>query len=190
MIPALVYSAIPAVILGRIKLPLARELHDKVLFADAKMNKADWLTAVAAMVGVIGIGLGLWWLDSLAAILISLDITHDGVKNLRTATSDLMDARPTLIDDSANDPLPERVRTEVSSESWVKDVAVRVREEGHVFFADIQVVPAATENLTSRLAGLTQKLMDLDWRLHDVMIMPVDEIQAEVDAPGATRRTE
>jgi divalent metal cation (Fe/Co/Zn/Cd) transporter len=167
MIPALVYSAIPAVILGRIKLPLARELHDKVLFADAKMNKADWLTAVAAMV-----------------------ITHDGVKNLRTATSDLMDARPTLIDDSANDPLPERVRTEVSSESWVKDVAVRVREEGHVFFADVQVVPAATENLTSRLAGLAQKLMDLDWRLHDVMIMPVDEIQAEVDAPGATRRTE
>jgi hypothetical protein len=40
------------------------------------------------------------------------------------------------------------------------------------------------------LAGLAQKLMDLDWRLHDVMIMPVDEIQAEVDAPGATRRTE
>jgi cation diffusion facilitator family transporter len=183
MIPALVYSAIPAVILGRMKLPLARELHDKVLFADAKMNKADWLTAVAAMVGVIGIGLGLWWLDSLAAILISLDITHDGVKNLRTATSDLMDARPTLIDNSAMDPLPERLLTEISSATWIKDAAVRVREEGHVFFAEIQVVPVDTEKLTSRMAALTPKLMDLDWRLHDVMIMPVDEIQAEVDAP-------
>ena len=188
MLPALVYSAIPAVILGRIKLPLARELHDKVLFADAKMNKADWLTAVAAMVGVIGIGLGLWWLDSLAAILISLDITHDGVKNLRTATADLMDARPTLIDSSAADPLPERLRTEISSASWVKDVAVRVREEGHVFFADIQVVPADKENQTSRLAALTKKVMDLDWRLHDVMIMPVDEIEAEVDSADAKRR--
>ena len=39
MIPALVYSAIPAVIIGRLKLPLARELHDKVLYADAQMNK-------------------------------------------------------------------------------------------------------------------------------------------------------
>ena len=188
MLPALVYSAIPAVILGRIKLPLARELHDKVLFADANMNKADWLTAVAAMVGVIGIGLGLWWLDSLAAILISLDITHDGVKNLRTATADLMDARPTLIDSSAVDPLPERLRTEISSASWVKDVSVWVREEGHVFFADIQVVPADTENQTSRLAALRMKLMKLDWRLHDVMIMPVDEIEAEVDSADAERR--
>jgi cation diffusion facilitator family transporter len=190
MIPALVYSAIPAVILGRIKLPLARELHDKVLYADAKMNKADWLTAVAAMVGVIGIGLGFWWMDSLAAIVISLDITHDGVKNLRTATADLMDARPTLIDDSALDPLPERLRSEISSASWVKDVAARVREEGHVFFADIQVVPADTEKLNARLAALTQKLMDLDWRLHDVMIMPVDEIGAEVDAQDAKRWAE
>jgi len=184
MIPALVHSAVPAVILGRIKLPLARELHDKILFADAKMNKADWLTAVAAMVGVIGIGLGLWWLDSVAAILISLDITHDGVKNLRAATADLMDARPTRIGDSALDPLPARIRTEMASTTWVKDVAVRVREEGHVFFADIQVVPTTSENLTSRVATVAQQLMDLDWRLHDVVIMPVDEIESEVDEPA------
>jgi hypothetical protein len=26
------------------------------------MNKADWMTACAAMVGVVGIGLGVWWL--------------------------------------------------------------------------------------------------------------------------------
>jgi len=179
MIPALVYSAVPAVILGRIKLPLARELHDKVLFADAKMNKADWLTAVAAMVGVIGIGLGLWWLDALAAILISLDITHDGVKNLRTATADLMDARPTLIDSSALDPLPQRLRTELHSLDWVRDTAVRVREEGHVFFADVQVVPTSTENVTDKLAAATRELMELDWRLHDIVIMPVDEIEEE-----------
>lgn len=179
MTPALVYSAVPAVILGRIKLPLARELHDKVLFADAKMNKADWLTAVAAMVGVIGIGLGLWWLDALAAILISLDITHDGVKNLRTATADLMDARPTLIDSSALDPLPQRLRTEILSKKWVRDAAVRMREEGHVFFADVQVVPTTTENLTDKLAAAARELMDLDWRLHDIVIMPVHKIEEE-----------
>ena len=42
-----------------------------MLYADAKMNKADWLTATAAMVGVVGIGVGLWWVDAVAAIAIS-----------------------------------------------------------------------------------------------------------------------
>jgi len=147
MIPALDYSAIPAVIIGRLKLPLARELHDKVLYADAQMNKADWLTAVAAMIGVIGIGLGLWWLDAAAAIIISLDITKDGVTNLKAATGDLMDSRPTVTDDSQLDPLPERLRSEVESLEWVSDCAVRVREEGHVFFADVQVVPSSDAEL-------------------------------------------
>ena len=77
---ALLYSAVPAI--GRMK--LARELHDKVLFADAKINKADWLTAVAGMAGVLGIGLRLWWADAAAAAVISIDIVHDGFANLRT----------------------------------------------------------------------------------------------------------
>jgi divalent metal cation (Fe/Co/Zn/Cd) transporter len=81
MLPALAWSVLPAVFLGRAKMPLAEELHDKVLYADAKMNKADWLTAGAAMVGVVGIGFGLWWLDAVAAALISLDITKDGFSN-------------------------------------------------------------------------------------------------------------
>jgi cation diffusion facilitator family transporter len=178
MLPALAWSAIPAVILGRMKLPLAHALHDKVLLADAQMNKADWLTAVAAMVGVIGIGVGLWWLDSLAAILISLDITHDGVKNLRAATADLMDSRPTLVDDSARDPLPERLRTEMLAMNWVGDASVRLREEGHVFFADIQVVPTTTEDLPEKVRKAERELAEMDWRLHDITIMPLDRIES------------
>ena len=45
MIVALLYGLFPSLILGRLKRPLADRLHDKVLFADAKMNQADWLTA-------------------------------------------------------------------------------------------------------------------------------------------------
>ncbi|MGH2755388.1 MAG: cation transporter, partial [Actinomycetota bacterium] len=94
MLGALLWSAVPAVILGRIKISIARELHDKVLYADAEMNKADWMTAVAGMVGVIGIGLGIWWLDAAAAIFISLDIMKDGFTNVRIAVHDLSDGRP------------------------------------------------------------------------------------------------
>ena len=58
MIPALVWGIVPPVILGRMKLTVARTLHDKVLFADADMNRADWMTGVAGLLGVIGIASG------------------------------------------------------------------------------------------------------------------------------------
>ena len=59
MIAALATTMPPAILLGRAKLKIAREIHDKVLFADAEMNRADWLTAGAAILGVLGIGAGL-----------------------------------------------------------------------------------------------------------------------------------
>ena len=52
--------------------------YDKVLYADAQMNRADWMTVTAAIVEVLGIGAGIWWLDAIAAMVIGLDITRDG----------------------------------------------------------------------------------------------------------------
>lgn len=175
MLLALVYSAIPAAIIGRVKLPLARELHDKVLFGDATMNKADWLTAGAAMVGVLGIGVGLWWADAVAAAFISLDILHDGIKNLRAVISDLMDSRPKTVDDSAVDPLPARTETELEKLRWVREATARFREEGHVFNGEIFIVPTSNENLTERLAEAQEMLDKLDWRIGDVVLVPVTD---------------
>lgn len=184
MIAALLYSALPAVVLGRMKIPLAHTLHDKALYADAKMNKADWLSAVAGIAGILGIGLGLWWADAVAAIVISLDIAHDGYGNLRVAVADLMDARPTLVDYSAADPLPARIRTELISMDWVADARVRVRDEGHVFFAEAEVVPSDDRDLLQRLDEAQRALRDLDWRLYHMILMPVTEISAEPDVDG------
>jgi divalent metal cation (Fe/Co/Zn/Cd) transporter len=58
MIIAMIYATIPAIFLGRIKLPLAEHLPEKNLYTDAKMNKADWMTAMASIVGVAGISMG------------------------------------------------------------------------------------------------------------------------------------
>jgi len=49
MIAALVYSAIPPFILGRMKQPLAHDLHQKALQTDANMNKGDWLSGLAGV---------------------------------------------------------------------------------------------------------------------------------------------
>src|SRR5690606_20086030 len=51
MIGVMAIIALPPVFIGRAKLALAKELHNKVLYADADMNKADWMTAVGSMVG-------------------------------------------------------------------------------------------------------------------------------------------
>jgi cation diffusion facilitator family transporter len=177
MLPALAYSALPAIFLGRAKQPLAKELHDKVLFADAEMNRADWLTAGAAMLGVVGIGFGLWWADGVAATIISVDITHDGFKNLKVALADLMDKEPTVVDHSRPDPLPLWVKNELLLMDWVKDAEVRLREEGHVFVGEAVVVPVDDEDLVGRVERANHRLLDLDWRLHELVIAPVPEIE-------------
>jgi divalent metal cation (Fe/Co/Zn/Cd) transporter len=182
MIAALFYSAAPAVLLGRMKIPLAHALHDKALYADAQMNKADWLSGAAGIAGIIGIGLGLWWADAVAATVISLDIAHDGWSNLRVAVSDLMDARPTLVDHSAPDPLPARMRTELLSMDWVADARVRLRDEGHVFFGEAEIVPSDDRDLVQRLDEARRTLMQLDWRIYHMVLMPVRSLSAEPEA--------
>lgn len=173
MIPAAAYSAFPAMILGRIKLPVARDLHDKVLFADAKMNKADWLTGMAAIAGVVGIAYGLWWADAVAAAIISADILHDGIVNVRNAVGDLMDTAPATVDGSARDPLPKRVETELTKLAWVADARARLREEGHVYFGEVFVVPRGDDVSAARLDEARAVLDRLDWRLYDVVLVPV-----------------
>jgi cation diffusion facilitator family transporter len=177
MLAALAYSAVPQMILGRLKQPLAKELHDKVLFADAEMNRADWMTAGAAMLGVVGIGLGLWWADSVAASIISIDIVRDGYKNVRVAVDDLMDKEPTVVDDSRADPLPLWIKNELQLMDWVKDAEVRLREQGHVFVGEAFVVPVDDQDLVGRLDRANKHLLDLDWRLHELVITPVRQIQ-------------
>jgi cation diffusion facilitator family transporter len=184
MIPAALYSAIPAAVLGRVKLPLATELHDKVLFADAKMNKADWLTGVAASLGVGGIAFGLWWADAVAALVISTEIVHDGMSNIRVAVSDLMDSRPQRVDQSGDDPLPARVENEIRRLDWVRDVRVRMREDGHVYFGEVFVVAASDADLRRRIQSAREQIGHLDWRLHDIVITPVgDEAMQGFDVP-------
>jgi divalent metal cation (Fe/Co/Zn/Cd) transporter len=188
MIGALLYSGVPPIFLGRAKAKLSDSLHDKVLFADAEMNKADWMTASAAIVGVLGIGVGLWWADAVAAIFISLDIVHDGWKNVRAATHDLMDARPRRHDAREYHPIVEQIEDEIQKTKWVTEGTVRLREEGHVFTGEVLVVPNDHENLVENCQKLAQRVLELSWKLYDIVVVPVPSI--DVPSPGATPEAE
>lgn len=181
MLAALVWSGVPPVWLGRRKLAYAAELHDKVLYADAEMNRADWMTASAAALGILGIGVGLWWADSLAALVISLSIIRDGWKNVKAAGGDLMDERATNYDSPEPHALIERLSTELTELPWVAGARVRVREQGHVFQVEAFIVPRNGSCELDALADARRRLMDLDWKIHDVVLAPTRQLPGEHD---------
>lgn len=176
MLPVLVWSVVPAVVLGRKKLALAESIHDKVLHTDAKMNKADWMTGVAAMAGVIGIGFGWWWADASAAAIISFDILHDGFTNLREVVRRLLDETPRTVDRHRIDPLPNHVRAWLLQQEWIEQAAVRMREDGHVYYGEAFVVPRGGHVDVAQLSATSHDLHDLDWRLHEIALVPVKEL--------------
>lgn len=199
MIAALVYSVIPPVIFGRMKMKPAHALHDKTLLADALMNKADWMTGVAAIAGIIGIGLGWWWADAVAAIVIALDVLHDGVKHTGAAIRDLTDEMPRTVDDKGFEPLIGTIEAEVDSLPWVRESCLRLRQEGRFLTGTVFVVPEGPSVRPEWVEEAERRILDIDWRIHDVSIMPRSRIEtpptgeAQSDGPsplraGAVRR--
>ncbi|HEY0407195.1 MAG TPA: cation transporter [Pyrinomonadaceae bacterium] len=177
MIAALVYSVIPPLILGRMKLPLARELHEKALQTDANINKGDWLSGLAGALGILGIAYGYWWADSVAAGIISFEIIRDGVGDLRNSVAQLMNKRPSDVESKEPDPVPDKVQEELERLDWVEKARVRLREDGDVLTGEAFVVPRDESNLLDRLKQASDLANSLDWRLHDVNIVAVRSIE-------------
>jgi divalent metal cation (Fe/Co/Zn/Cd) transporter len=177
MLAALLYTGIPPVVLGRLKQPLAAQLHDKVLHADAEMNRADWMTAGAAMLGIIGIGSGLWWADAVAAIVIALDIVKDGASYTRAATADLTDGRPTTFDEGDVHPLVGEVRRAVAGWDWIEQAAVRMRESGHILDVEVLAVPLEEAGVLAHVEAAIEQLEALDWKVRDVVVAAVASLE-------------
>jgi cation diffusion facilitator family transporter len=180
MVAALAYSSIVGFTLGTLKRPLAKKLHDKALEADADSNKADWMSEASGIVGIVLVGFGLWWGDAAAAGLISLAIVYDGWLNVRQVVADLMDETPTeLGSQNDHETLPDKLKAAAERMDWVEKAAVRLREHGRVLTGDVFVVPKTEEKLIERIERASAELEKLDWRLHDLTVTPVTQIEDE-----------
>jgi len=194
MLLALAYTGVPSFFLGRAKFKLAPAIHDKILYADAEMMRADWMVEVSTAVGVVATGFGLWWMDAVAAGIVSLDILRDGVRNSLAAVTDLIDETPKrTVDRNQLEPLPGELARYLESLDWVERAEVRMREEGHVFFGEIFVVPrpapqVSAEQLSARIGELADKAKAFNWRVHDVTVMPIERkrMQQELGEPESS----
>ncbi|WP_166866940.1 cation diffusion facilitator family transporter [Salinibacterium sp. ZJ70] len=190
MIGVMAATALPPVFIGRIKMALAKDLHNKVLYADADMNKADWMTAIGTIVGVSGIGLGIWWLDGAAALFIAGSILWDGVRNLKAAILDLMDERATTFDERRPHPVAAEIEGYLRSLPWVAEAGCRVRDQGHVFHVEAFVVPRRRRMpKVAELERAREACIRVDWKAADVVIVPVPVLPAVVrdDAETGSR---
>lgn len=171
MLAAVTYTAVPPVFLGRAKMKLAPRIHDKILYADATMMKADWMAETATAIGVLGVGFGFWWVDPLAAAAVSADIMKDGAENTGVAVADLIERRPMKTDRSGPEPLIDELRSRMEGLDWVAHAEVRLREVGHVFFGEVFVTPSRVgTDLPARIRHARDEAKSMNWRLHDVTI--------------------
>ena len=166
MILVLLWSTIPSMILGRMKLPIARTINDKVLHTDAQMQKADWMTGLAAIGGVMGIGFGFWWMDAAAAGLISFGILHDGIGGVRASTAELVDGAPRKLEkDEVADEAEELKR---ALEERFPGAVVRLRETGRVIRAEVEGPPPGPVDLAELWPGDP----DRSWRFSQLGFVP------------------
>ena len=179
MVGALLYSVIPPFVLGRMKEPLARELHDKALHASATINKGDWLAGLAGILGIFGIAYGYWWADSAAAAFISLEIVRDGYSNLRNSVAQLMNKRPTDVESKEDDPVVGEAEKALARLEWVRAARVRLREDGDTLTGEAFVVPRDERDMLARLKQASDVVHEVDWRLHDIQVVPYEALDGE-----------
>ncbi|HST43980.1 MAG TPA: cation transporter [Luteimonas sp.] len=184
MIAALVVSSIPPVLLGRAKMRLARTLSLKPLHTDADTNKADWMTALAGIAGIVGIGYGLWWADAAAALFIAVSVLKDGISNLRAAVRDMHDARPQEVDRGDADPITRDVRDAVAALDWVASCRVRLHEEGFYVCGAIFIQPVGEGVAAGQLRAAHEAARAVHWRVDEIVVTLEGEESADAGTDG------
>jgi cation diffusion facilitator family transporter len=167
MIATLAYSVVPPFILGRLKQPVARRLHDEVMHTDALMQKADWMTGLTGMAGVLGIGFGLWWADAAAAAIIAFGILHDGIRALHVSAAELIDGAPRALDSSDMADDAKALCAELKRR-W-PEADIRLRESGRFILAQVHGAAHGEEVDRAEIWPCDSKLA---WRFAELSFVP------------------
>lgn len=95
-------------LVARYKLRIGRQINSGTLIADAKHSWLDALSSAGALLGLVGVLLGVGWADAVAGLAVTLFICHVGWEVSADVTHRLMDGVDSKIITSA-----ESIATEV-----------------------------------------------------------------------------
>jgi cobalt-zinc-cadmium efflux system protein len=167
MLLAQLYACIPPFIIARKELPLALRLRDKLIHTDALMNKANWQTGLAGIVGVTLLGFGLWWGDAVAAGIISLGIIWDGWRALKVAVAELIDGVPHDLEGGQREDDARAI--ERALKHHFPHARILLRETGRYIRAEVvgAAAPAGFDIDKLKIDGLENR-----WRLDSVAFRP------------------
>ena len=87
-----------------------------------------------------------------------------------------MNKRPSDVDGKP-DPVPDKVQHELERLDWIESARVRLREDGDVLTGEAFIVPKDEFDLLNRLRNAYDVANAVDWRLHDVNIVPVQSLE-------------
>ena len=116
----------------------------------------------------------------MAALVISGSILKDGVSQVRGAFADLLDSEARTFDDSDVHPAVDDVLAISRAAAWVAHAGCRVRDEGHVFHAEVFVVPVGPSVTVEQVETLRAAVRAADWKLDDVVIAVVSDVPTGV----------
>lgn len=98
------------------------------------------------------------------------------MKNTRASVLVLMDMRATTYDQSQPDPVHDRIDALLRRRNWVRDAASRIRDEGQVFHVESYVVSRRAKVKVADVDRAVADILALDWRVQDVSVSVVSEL--------------
>ncbi len=70
--------------------------------------------------------------------------------------------------------------------SWVSDAGLRLRDQGQVFHAEVFFIPDGPAPHVETLDTVVRELRAVDWKVQDIVLIPVRQIPDEAHRLDAT----
>jgi len=182
LVTALV-SVVVKEVMARYTLRAARLSHSPALLSNGLMHRTDAVTSLAAAGGILGAQLGVTWLDSVGALVISLFVLREGWRLTQQNVLALLDTMP--------DPeLVQAMRDIAWQAQGIREVRdLKVRQRGSVFHADLRVavdpdLPVATAH---ELAHRVEDALRAEFRELSRVFVHVEPADRRASAGGDPR---
>lgn len=165
-------------IVAAYRIRAGRRIGSAALIAEGQHARADGLTSIAVVVGVLGVWAGIAWADAVIGLLIGLSILGILVSSMRTVIRRLMDG----VDDEG---LVARMAATAAATPGVRSVdRVRVRWSGHRMEGDaiirtdpdltVRAAHAISEQVEHELLHTTPSLEAMVVHVHPA-VPPAEE---------------